>query len=152
MTNGEPSNAEIMEYLGRLSAQTELLLADRTESRDSRRLLHEKMDASSARHAELSEALAVTREVAAQARDNAQSALANLHRFESEFREVQLPIISSAQAFRLEAEPVLRSLKVIRAIILAFFGTGLVSFASLVAAALFAREQLGIVLRWALGL
>lgn len=128
-------------------------------SEQSREVMHRKIDdlgefqlSQVQTMAELGEQLKTVTAVASQARDVAESGLKNMHRFETEFREVQLPIITAASAFKIEAEPVLETMKVVRNIAMTLLGMGVFSIAGVAAAALWAREYLAIGLRFLLGL
>lgn len=146
------TNDDIMRELGSLSASVR-------HGEQSRGILHGKIDELGRFNldqvkamTELSEGLKTVTAVAMQARDLAQGNLQHLHRFETEFREVQLPIITAANAFKIEAEPLLDTMRIVRNIVMALLGMGLVSIAGFAAAAMWAREYLAFVLRYVLGL
>jgi hypothetical protein len=148
----DPTNTDIMRELGGLVAENE-------HAKDSRRVIHEKLDEFARLHletvrsiGELQRATETTTMIATQARDVANAGLQNINRFEREFREVQLPIISAAQAFRIEAEPLLATMKIVRTIVVTLAGLTVTSLGTLVVMAIWAREQLGIALRFILGI
>lgn len=150
MTN--PTNSDIMRTLGGLEAEMK-------HARESRGIIHQKLegqnvilDETAKTLAKVNFAVETTTAIAMQARDVADAALKNLHRFETEFRENQLPIIAGAAAFKMEAEPVLRTIKMVRTIVVALLAMGVLSIGSVVALALTAREWLAFGLRWVLGL
>lgn len=150
MTN--PTNADIMRSLGGLEAEM-------LHARESRGTIHKKLetqnvilDETAKTLAKVSFAVETTTAIAVQARDVADAALKNMHRFEAEFRETQLPLITGVAAFKMEAEPVLRTIKMVRTIVVALLAMGVLSLGTVVALALTAREWLAVGLRWVLGL
>lgn len=146
------TNADIMREIGVLSA-------DMRHGQESRKVIHEKLDRAVAVQLETTSKLSdidhkveMVTSVASQARDYAVDALKNIHRFETEFREKQLPLIAAAERFKVEAEPVLGTIKAVRNIVLGFLGLGIFSVGTVAVMAVYAREQLGMFLRYVLGL
>ncbi len=157
------TNDDLMRELGALTANMQAVKerseADTRNARESRAVIHEKLDQAVAVHLETTEKIgeiavqvATTTLVAIQARDQSQAALENIHRFEREFREVQLPIITAAQAFTIEAEPVLGAMRAVQAIVIGFLGLGVLTLGGFVGMAFWARSQLAMIIRWAVGL
>lgn len=152
------TNLQLMEAVGDLREAFGGMKRDIEHGTRSRKVLHTKMEAQGEALNEtvkalikINAALDVNTEAVTQARDMAHGAMENFHRFETEFKTVTLPAIQNATNFQNDASPIIRQMKIVRNIIMVLFGTGVLSFAGLLAAFVWAREHLGIILRMILG-
>jgi methyl-accepting chemotaxis protein len=151
------TNVQLMNTLGDLRESLGSLKQEVEHGTRSRKVLHQKIEDQSAALNEavrglinLNNVIERNTQATAQARDIAQAALENFHRFEVEFKTVTLPALQAATDFKTEASPVISQMKIVRNIIVVLFGTGVLSFAGLLAAFVWAREHLGILLRMVL--
>lgn len=128
------SNAQIMEKIGNLDARV-------GHAENSRRVLHEKLDAQddvlnevSKRLAELGYLLKTTTDVAEQTRDKITHVEQELHAL--------TPVVDAAAAFKVEAEPILAVIKTVRNIVVGLAALGIFSVGGVIAAAVWFGEWL----------
>lgn len=139
-----PTNAQIMHELGGLQQEMK-------HASESRGVLHAKLDKTAdvlsevdKRLHELSFALQVTTDVAVQARDH-------FNEFKQEFTTERLPQITTSAEFVVASEPILASMRIVRNIIMALLGAGILTAGGVIALAFYARDVLRAGIMWLLG-
>ena len=98
----------------------------------------------------LNMALEVNTGVAVQARDVARAAFENINRFEQAFKLEQLPSITEGEAFRKEADPIIRQMKIVRNVIVVLAGTGFLTIGLFFSMAIWARGLLAAIIGYVL--
>jgi methyl-accepting chemotaxis protein len=145
------TNADIMHKLGTVEA-------DIRHAEKSRGVLHQKVEQQSdainqAAQAlvQVSQNLQINSQIATQARDVAQAALENVKRFEANFNAKVLPMIEAGSTFQKDSEPILKQMKIVRNIIYALFGAGVLTAGTFFAMVIWARDLLRVLIAFVIG-
>lgn len=128
------TNAQIMEKIGGLDARVE-------HAEQSRRVIHEKLDAQDDVLNEVSKRLAELGYLLKTTVDAVEHTRAEITKVEKELRALA-PAVDAAAAFKLEAEPILAVIKTVRNVVVGLAALGVFSVGGLIAAAVWFGEWL----------